>query len=30
VLETREGGWAGEPFTGESTMHVSVWRKPLT
>jgi SAM-dependent methyltransferase len=30
VLETRGGGWAGEPFTAASEMHVSVWRKPLT
>lgn len=28
VLETREGGWSGEPFTEASGMHVSVWRKP--
>jgi SAM-dependent methyltransferase len=30
VLESREGGWAGEPFTADSVMHLSVWRKPLT
>jgi SAM-dependent methyltransferase len=28
VLETREGGWSGEPFTEASAVHVSVWRKP--
>jgi SAM-dependent methyltransferase len=28
VLESREGGWAGEPFTADSALHVSVWRKP--
>ena len=27
VLETRAGGWAGEPFAGDSMMHVSVWRR---
>jgi SAM-dependent methyltransferase len=27
VLESREGGWAGEPFTADSVMHVSVWRR---
>jgi SAM-dependent methyltransferase len=29
-LELRErwGGWEGEPFTGESETHVSVWGKP--
>jgi SAM-dependent methyltransferase len=26
-LESREGGWAGEPFTGSSGKHVSIWRK---
>jgi SAM-dependent methyltransferase len=29
-LESREGGWAKEPFTNESGVHVSVWRRPLT
>jgi SAM-dependent methyltransferase len=28
-LETRDGGWAGEPLTAASDVHVSVWRKPL-
>lgn len=30
-LELRErlGGWEGEPFTGESPSHVSVYRRPL-
>jgi hypothetical protein len=28
TLAERFGGWRGEPFTGESEMHVSVWRKP--
>lgn len=27
-LRERWGGWAREPFTSESTMHVSVWEKP--
>jgi len=27
-LRERWAGWAGEPFTGESEKHVSVWRKP--
>ncbi|GAB3458232.1 class I SAM-dependent methyltransferase [Streptomonospora sediminis] len=27
-LAERWSGWAGEPFTHESTRHVSVWRKP--
>jgi hypothetical protein len=27
-LEQRWGGWAGEPFTGLSPAHVSVYRKP--
>ena len=27
-LEQRWGGWSEEPFTGESTVHVSVYRKP--
>jgi SAM-dependent methyltransferase len=26
-LESREGGWVGEPFTGSSRTHVSIWRK---
>ena len=26
-LRDRWGGWAGEPFTGESDKHVSVWEK---
>ena len=26
TLETRHGGWAGEPFTADSTDHVSVYR----
>lgn len=26
ALESRAGGWAGEPFTAESVMHVSVYR----
>jgi SAM-dependent methyltransferase len=30
ALESREGGWANEPFTAASGFHVSVWRKPLT
>ena len=30
TLESREGGWAGEPFTAASMMHVSVWSKPAT
>lgn len=29
-LRDRWGGWTREPFTGESTQHVSVWEKPLT
>jgi hypothetical protein len=29
-LEGRWGGWRGEPFTGESRTHVSVWRKAGT
>lgn len=28
-LEHRWAGWDRAPFTGESTSHVSVWRKPL-
>jgi len=27
-LEQRWGGWSGEPFTGLSPAHVSVYRKP--
>jgi hypothetical protein len=27
-LRERWGGWNREPFTGESTCHVSVWEKP--
>jgi hypothetical protein len=29
-LEARFGGWNGEPFTSESTSHVSVWRRGAT
>jgi SAM-dependent methyltransferase len=28
TLRERWGGWAREPFDGESRMHVSVWEKP--
>ena len=28
-LRDRSGGWRGEPFTSESTTHVSVYEKPL-
>jgi SAM-dependent methyltransferase len=28
TLRERWGGWKREPFTGDSTMHVSVWEKP--
>jgi SAM-dependent methyltransferase len=28
ALRERWGGWNGEPFTGESRKHVSVWEKP--
>jgi SAM-dependent methyltransferase len=28
TLRERWGGWRREPFTGDSTMHVSVWEKP--
>jgi SAM-dependent methyltransferase len=28
ALESRWAGWDRSPFTGESTSHVSVWRKP--
>jgi SAM-dependent methyltransferase len=27
-LVSRHGGWSGEPFTAESTSHVSVWQRP--
>jgi SAM-dependent methyltransferase len=27
-LHERWGGWTREPFTGDSTLHVSVWQKP--
>jgi hypothetical protein len=27
-LRERWGGWAREPFTSESTKHISVWEKP--
>jgi SAM-dependent methyltransferase len=27
-LRERWAGWAGEPFTGESRQHISVWEKP--
>ena len=27
-LRDRWGGWSGEPFTSESTKHVSIWEKP--
>jgi SAM-dependent methyltransferase len=27
-LRERWGGWKGEPFTSDSTQHVSVWQKP--
>ena len=27
-LRSRWGGWRREPFTSESTKHVSVWEKP--
>lgn len=27
-LAERWGGWHREPFTGESTSHISVWEKP--
>ena len=29
TLRERWGGWQREPFTSESTQHVSVWEKPL-
>ena len=28
TLAERHAGWRGEPFTGESEQHVSVWRRP--
>jgi SAM-dependent methyltransferase len=28
TLQERWGGWRREPFTSDSTQHVSVWRKP--
>jgi SAM-dependent methyltransferase len=28
VLDSRDGGWHGEPFDAESTVHVSVYRNP--
>jgi hypothetical protein len=28
TLRERWGGWQGEPFTGDSARHVSVWQKP--
>lgn len=28
TLRERWGGWSGEPFTGESARHVSVWVRP--
>jgi hypothetical protein len=27
-LEARYGDWRRAPFTGDSTTHVSVWRRP--
>jgi len=27
-LRERWGGWKREPFTSESTTHISVWEKP--
>lgn len=27
-VEERWGGWQGEPFTSDSSQHVSVWRRP--
>jgi hypothetical protein len=29
TLRERWGGWRREPFTSDSTSHVSVWEKPL-
>jgi hypothetical protein len=28
MLQDRWSGWRREPFTSDSTKHVSVWRKP--
>jgi hypothetical protein len=28
ALRERWGGWRREPFTGDSTSHVSVWETP--
>lgn len=28
ALENRWSGWQGQPFTGDSALHVSVFRKP--
>jgi hypothetical protein len=28
TLRERWGSWTREPFTSESTVHVSVWEKP--
>jgi hypothetical protein len=28
ILRDRWSGWEREPFTSDSTMHVSVWAKP--
>ena len=30
TLRERWGGWKREPFTSESTKHVSVWEKPAS
>ena len=30
TLRDRWGGWAGQPFTADSIVHVSVWEKPVT
>ncbi len=29
-LRDRWENWKGEPFTGKSTQHVSIWEKPPT
>ena len=29
VLRDRWAGWAQEPFTSDSTKHISVWQKPV-
>ena len=29
-LRNRWSGWAQEPFSGESSMHVSIWEKPVS